>query len=276
MKIIRQNNKNEKVSRMYGHTMKENSNKMIASPFTSIPKYRKSTHISTVAIERTNGCDEIRIIYNECGKDLRMISESAFKRTNIELEMDRNMLATFYEVNEKCDIREIKCDDLLTEIKDRFKNDVRYAYKGIHIHSPRNSRHRVYIYYLYTIIIATMSFLNSINFKMPIKISLEKNDAYLTLKIEMRVKNSPDLKNRAEVVKAPENETKFLYIDMLCKNNNIVNTFKLNDNKYVLKYEFCEVEKEEIKLYSKESDEESFFSKYMDIFNGKEISIEEV
>lgn len=275
MKIIRHNEKEERVSHMYGYSMRENSGKSIASPFIDTLLHKKATHIARVELESTNGCDEIKILYNDGRDESQIIRESVFKRTESELEMERNILSTFYEVSARHDIREIKCDDFLMEMKAKFKNDIRYAYKTMRTVSPRNSRHSVYIYYFYAIIIASVSILNSINFKMPIQISLEKRGAYLTMKIEMRFNNKLGLKKREEVIKAPENETKLLYLDMLCKNNNIENSFRLNDNKYILKYDFSEIEKEEIKLYSKESDEESFFLKYMDIFNGRGTGREE-
>lgn len=269
MKIMKNTDKIKNVKRMYGYDMKEPSDSFVASDLNSAKEIGKLEIIGIKIEKNKDGFDLVKIQYNDGGRIKESIEESLFQRTDEELKQENILFSTYKEIERLNHVKEIKCSDFLEEIKERFKNDVRYGYKGIYLETNKNSRHRVYIYRIYAIIIAALSIYNDIDFKHSVKISLMKEESCLTLEINM---NLDDKKLTANIFANSYNEARTIYLRALCKNRG---SFALIGRKFSLTYYIDELPKDDkFKLYSKESEENLFFNKYMNIFNPNGIETE--
>ncbi len=268
MKIIRRIDNNKKSQRMYGYDMKGAAASIVSASLDTRQMVKANDEIFSMEIEKsTVGNDKIKISYNDSGKIKENLKISYYTRSESELESENYLLSTYKEVSKKLDIREIKCSDFLDEVKARLINDVRYAYKRFHIVANKNTRHSVHIYRIYAIMIATLSIMNEMDFKIPILIKLGMEREGLTLQIEIKLKNKNVVNNKKELLKKPSNEAKLIYLGALCNQDETTNGLFLEGNRIVLRYVIDEVPVDRFKLCSKAPEENEFFERYMDIFN---------
>ena len=264
MKIIKNLKANENKKRMYGYDMKDSVSSYVSANLNS-PKQIGRLEITELEICKSeNSFDLFRIKYIDGGKLKESIEKSLYQRSDEEIKRENLLLSTYKDVARRNDLKEIKCADFLDEIKERLKSDIRYGYKEFYLETKQNSRHSVYIYQIYAIIIATLSIYNEIDFKRPIKLSfiMDKND--LILKINMNIGGIDKRATEAEILKESINEARKVYLEALCKNKG---TFALMGETLSLELLVDEAPKDEYKLFSKASEESLFFEKYMDIFN---------
>lgn len=265
MKIISSINKTQNKKRMYGYDIKTTSASYVSSSMALSPRAITKFEIVGMKIEKREGnLDCIRIQYNDGGKIKETIEESSFRRSEEDLERENSLLFTYSDVAKMQEVKEIKCTDFLEEVKGRLKEDIRYGYKGFYLESNRNSRHSVYIYQVYAIIIAILSIYSDVDFKKPNKISLIKNDNGLTLKINMNVSEVNNKSTRAEILKESINEAREIYLEALCKSRG---SFTLSGQTLCFEFIIDEAPKDEFKLFSKPHEEEFYFAKLLDIFN---------
>ena len=272
MKIIKNGTQNKQLKRMYGHSISDNANKSLLSSFESSSK-KEFSNATKMYIERTSDLDEIKISLNEKGRESVRIVKSLFKRNEEDFENDKYILASYQEAISRKQIKEINSEDFLLEIKARFHNSVRYAYKRFYVDSNNNKRHKVYIYHLYTIIIATLAVLNEIDFKPAVHISFNSGKS-LALTIEMKVKSLP-MKRQKEEVLPNSTEAKLLYLRTLCEQGDVDYTFEIINDRISLKYAIFEATKIGEVVFTTPNEEDEFFERFMNIFNGRETNIEE-
>ncbi len=266
MKIIKNENQNKLLKRVYGHSLFQNVEKSVSSS-SEIPIKKEFKNATKISLERMDDSDEIKITLNENGREGVRVVKSLFKRGEEDFKNDSYILASYQEVISKKQIKEINSEDFLLDVKARFKNSVRYAYKRFYVDSNNNKRHNVYIYHLYTVIIATLAILNEIDFKPAVHISFDSGSS-LILTMETKV-------NKRELALPSGTEAKLLYLRTLCEQGNMDYTFEIINDRVVLKYVLFEVERVGERVFSTPNEEDEFFERYLNLFNGKEIDIEE-
>lgn len=268
MKIIKNDTQNKLLKRVYGHSLFQNVDKSISAS-SEVLMNKEFINATKISLVRASDSDEIKITLNENGREGIKIVKSMFKRNEEEFKNDSSILASYQEAISKKQTKEIKSEDFLLDIKARLKNNVRYAYKRFCVDSNNNKRHNVYIYHLYTVMIASLAVLNEIDFKPCVHINFNSGSSLL-LTIEMKAG-----KKEREINLSSSAEAKILYLRTLCEQGNMDYTFEIINDRVVLKYVIFEAERVGEKVFSTPCEEDEFFERYLNLFNGKEIDIEE-
>ena len=272
MKIIKNEVQNRHLKQMYGRSMFFVSDESPTSLFENNQK-KELLNATKISLERTSNLDEIKITVNEHGREGVKIINSLFKRSEEDFKNDNQILASYQEAISKRQTKEINCENFLLDIKSRFKNSVRYAYKKFYVDSNNNQKFNVYIFHIYTVIIATLAILNEIDFRPAIHIGINSDNA-LTLTIEMKSKRFRD-ENSKELSFPSGTEAKLLYLRTLCDQGDMEYTFEAINDRIVMKYVIFEASMVGERVFSMINEEDEFFERYMNLFNGKEIDIEE-
>ena len=180
---------------------------------------------------------------------------------------DRAVALSLERLVKMTDIKRITLDRFFDEIKQKFENDIRYAYKEIDTVSSKNARHSVYIYHIYAIIIATMSILNEIDFKPSVSIEFKGINDELYLSFEIKSKSVSKVTRKSKLLEAPNIEMRLEYIGALCREDGIDSTIEIASNTFKIEFYIFKTHEREGQVYSTALEEAQFFDEFMDIFN---------
>ena len=281
MKIIKKNQgvSNDKTGSLFGH-MKRESRVVNASDGLG---FLKDSNLKVTSVqkrlERIEGeepCDVIITTYvNEKGERTEeakrlfvLVDDEIFESVN-------EMLKSYDRVRQMKDVRKIDPRSFFSELNEKFKNDIHFAYKTFYGDFKENTTHSVYIFHLYLIFIATASIINDIDFKPPIHILFEGLRNGISVSISSNVHSELAIKSEAQLRALQGVEAKLAYITSLCKEENISSTFQIYKGKIVSEFKIKDVEKEQIRVFSKPDEEDAFFTELTNLFTYKGKEVEE-
>ena len=227
----------------------------------------KIISVSIVRMEMPYPLDVIEIVRERNGVTTREYTELETVRSDEELKRDECIFKTLETVLEKRDVRTIKLSSFVKEIIDKFKSDVRFAYKDFEKSKSQNSEHCVYIYTLLAIIVATVSSINDIDFKSSVSLSADKRSDTMEICFKSTTKELKSYKNRDSILKISRLEAKIAYLNSLCIQDGVSSEIKTAGSTITFKYKIKNAPPEASLLRSKESEEEKIFNELLYAFN---------
>lgn len=271
MKLLsKQSKENKKTKGVYGYDLSPNTYKPVSS---------LSLEQDSLLLSDETGVTKIELIKSPDGNSDALVftcktinaNETKLKmletvRDKVQFETDAKIISSYEFLRIKKDIRKINLFDFLEDIKEKFKSDIRYAYKKFSTTATQNSRHSVYIYHIYALIIATVSLINEMDFAPPVYIEFKTKSKSLVLSFKSKSKRFAGIKNKRKLLNIQGTEMRLEYIGALCREDDISNTLQITDNTLNIEYAFAPTEKEGA-LYADVLEDKIFFKEYMDIFN---------
>ncbi|MBO5338870.1 MAG: hypothetical protein J6A96_04135 [Clostridia bacterium] len=277
MKLITSNNK-RKEKYLYGNKLDSLSNKLVSSEIdkTIEPRYAKVT-IGKIELSKSpDKTHDMLVLTRFIGsKTVIEIKDLETIRSDSEFECDARIISTFEMLNSKRDVRRIFLDTFLSEIKEKFKLDIRTAYKKIETSATKKDEHSVYIYHMYGLLAASISIINELDFKPPVYIELKKIPKGIKLSLKIKSPKLDEIKNRQKLIDIPGIEMRLEYLGLLCQEDGINGTFEITNNTLNIEYDIVEAPYKEGVLLADTQEEDRFFYELMEIFSYKGADREE-
>lgn len=273
MKIVKKNKLDIKEKGMFGHSLSQKRGiSAYDSDINSFPKI-KTYRATKMRLERVNADTTYDVIittyaneYGETREEKRVLEALIDKEIYDDVE---KMLSSYERLRKMKEVRQIDVKEFLAKIKERFKEDIHFAYKSLKGSVRKSKSHTIYIYHLILIFIASITIINDISFKPPIYITITSLPKGIKIIFSSTVPNEPELTSESQLKALQGVEVKLAYVASLCREENISNSFQIYDNKIISEFNINDVKKEQIKVYSREDAEESFFSEFIELFNYK-------
>ena len=155
------------------------------------------------------------------------------KNENEAMAKDKKLFASYTEIISNDVKGNIKLNDMINEIVSSIKADLRFAYRKFEVASPENNP-ELYVNFSHISAVAagTVAMLNEIEYKNPIKISVEKvfDDYVFTVSVPTPTFNeATGLHEVSELY--PQIAMRLLYIAFLCDNDSIQYDFFVKPNR---------------------------------------------
>lgn len=240
-------------------------------------RYNRKRITKIELIKSPDKTQDALVFTHVIGKETQIeVKELNTLRNEDDFENDARIIATYELLSNKRDVKRINLEEFLNDVKAKFLDDIRNAYKIINTSASKKVEESVYIYHIYALLTATMSIINELDFKPPVFMELKKLKSSIKLSMKIKSKKLAKLKNRQMLIEAPGMETRFEYIGALCREDDINSTFEITGNTLKIEYVIGEIPYREGIVMSSASEEKEIFEELMNIFNyTKEVQEEE-
>ncbi|MBO4983264.1 MAG: hypothetical protein J6D23_04335 [Clostridia bacterium] len=192
--------------------------------FLSPDLIRKASILGRMNITSPENCKYERAIVKVVGQGVTKTLEVSFFHANADnIEKDIKLFSSYDEIVARESVEPVELNDLVTEIVDYIKKDLRFSYKNFEI-IITESESRLYADFdkLCAIVIGTITVYNEIDYRADITISIikEDNDYILSVslhKIMFEAINGPHELSMLN----PHVATRIEYLNSLCQESKI-------------------------------------------------------
>ncbi len=205
--------------------------------FLELDYVRKLTMLDNrIDTVKPKNCKYGRVVVKVLGTGATKTIELYFydkeENKNEAIAHDKRLFASYSEVIGNDVKGNIKLNDMISKIVESIKADLRFAYRKFELESPDNNP-ELYVNYFHISAIAagTVVAFNEIEYKNPIKISVEKafEDYVFTISVSTTTFNeATGLHEVTELY--PQIAMRLLYIAFLCDNDGIQYDFFVKPN----------------------------------------------
>lgn len=219
--------------------------------------------------------DAIKYTYSKNGVSSFEIKPLLAVRDDDAFDSEEKLIRSFERLRLLKDIKGIFVRDLLDGMCKRFRQNVRYAYKEIEQLFDKNKQYSVYIYHIIVLFIASISFLNDVDFMPPIRISVKSNENTFTLAFMEKTENASTIYKNYSKEPLSKIETKLSFIASLCREDDIDSRIVINNSSISMEFKLTSAEITRGTVYSSPEMEDKVFNEYMELFNYTEKAEEE-
>ena len=264
---------------IYGHKIKA-----IDGNVNALSRFNNDMHLNNgktqirMELIRTNlpeKRDAIKYTYSKNGVSSFEIKPLLAVRDDDAFDSEEKLIRSFERLRLLKDVKGIFVRDLLDDMCKRFKQNVRYAYKEIEQLFDKNKQYSVYIYHIIVLFIASISFLNDVDFMPPIRISVKSNENTFTLAFMEKTENASTIYKNYSKEPLSKIETKLSFIASLCREDDIDSKIVINNSSISMEFKLTSAEITRGTVYSNPEMEDKVFNEYMELFNYTEKAEEE-
>lgn len=212
---------------------------------------KKMSMYGRMDIVAPENCDYERAIVKAVGEGItKTLVVVFFHAENENMENDERLFSGYDKIINVKQQGAISLNELIKQIVDCMKEDLRFSYKDFEIIKAENDRVLyAHLAHLCTVAIGIISVFNEIDYKASIKIGMEKHmDDYLLrlslCKINLEAINSP----RELSILYPNIASRLEYLTNLCKHCNVKYRFSSNPNEIVAEFIVTNIVNEESRL----------------------------
>ncbi len=276
MKIIKRE-ANDKNHTLYGHKMSVSRLLGAESSSEQIDKFRqrKILSIELLRMKTPYPVDVIETTYTKNGILEREYKELEAVRSDEELEAAQRIFKQLERVLNKRDVRRINARAFVKEITDKLSRDPRFAYKQIDGKIDKNTPCSVYIYTALSLIVASASIADDLDFETPLGVMFSSERGALTLSFITCINSGKAPRSRTQIFKNPRLEAKLAFLSSLCLEDNVEGRIKIADGVATLEYKIKEAPPDAPCLYSAPDEEDRILNELLNAFNPPSSDIRE-